>query len=51
VQGTNAKQKERIYDILLELHGDKENADINKNYYDRCITHALLNSIINLNGL
>jgi hypothetical protein len=30
MQGTNAKQKERIYDILLELHGDKENADIIK---------------------
>jgi hypothetical protein len=28
--GTKAKQKGRIYDRLLKVHGDKENADIIK---------------------
>jgi hypothetical protein len=31
IQGTKAKQKGRIYDRLLNVHGDKENADIIKN--------------------
>jgi hypothetical protein len=30
-QGTKAKQKGRIYDRLLKVHRDKENADIIKN--------------------
>jgi hypothetical protein len=30
-QGTKAKQKERVYDRLLKVHRDKENADIIKN--------------------
>jgi hypothetical protein len=30
-QGTKAKQKGRIYEGLLNVHGDKENADIIKN--------------------
>jgi hypothetical protein len=30
-QGTKAKQKGRIYEGLLKVHGDKENADIIKN--------------------
>jgi hypothetical protein len=29
-QGTKAKQKRRIYELLLKVHGDKENADIIK---------------------
>jgi hypothetical protein len=39
-QGTKAKQKGRIYEGPLKVHGDKENADIIKNYVDRCIPHA-----------
>jgi hypothetical protein len=42
-QGTNAKQKGRIYEGLLKVHEDKENADIIKNQVDRCIPHALFN--------
>jgi hypothetical protein len=30
-QGTKAKQKVRIYEILLKVHVEKENADIIKN--------------------
>jgi hypothetical protein len=30
-QGTNTKQKGRIYDRFLKVHGDKEDADIIKN--------------------
>jgi hypothetical protein len=30
-QGTKAKEKGRIYDRLLKVHGDKKNADIIKN--------------------
>jgi hypothetical protein len=47
-QGTKAKQKGRIYDSLLKVHGDKVNADIIKNYVDSCIPHAPLNLIITL---
>jgi hypothetical protein len=30
-QGTKTKQKVRIYDRFLKVHGDKEDADIIKN--------------------
>jgi hypothetical protein len=30
-QGTKTKQKGRIYDRFLKVHGDKEDADIIKN--------------------
>jgi hypothetical protein len=48
-QGTNAKQKGRIYEGLLKVHEDKENADIIKNQVDRCIPHAPFNLSITLN--
>jgi hypothetical protein len=30
-QGTKTKKKGRIYDRILKVHGDKEDADIIKN--------------------
>jgi hypothetical protein len=48
-QRTKAKQKGKIDDRLLKVHGDKENAAIIKNLVDGCIPHAPLNLIITLN--
>jgi hypothetical protein len=48
-QGTKTKQKGRIYDRFLKVHGDNEDADIFKKGVDRCIPCAPLNSIIILN--